>query len=84
MALQIDDETDFNYLVPLSPTDGSLVFINGDSKMANLLFYQVRKQTGEHIDKIDVTGAILMSLEDLKNYRNAISENIEATEKREK
>jgi hypothetical protein len=84
MALQIDDSTDFNYMVPLSPTDGSLVFINGESKMANLLFYQVRKQTGEPIDKIDVTGAVLMSLEDLKNYRDAISENIEATENREK
>lgn len=84
MPLQIDDNTDFNYLVPLSPTDGSMVFVNAENGMANLLFYQVRKQTGEHIDKVDVTAAVLMSVEDLKNYRNAITENLDNLEKREK
>ena len=83
MPLLIDDDTEFNYQVPLSPTDGTMVFVNSENGMANLLFYQVRKQTGEHIDKVDVTGAVLMSVEDLKNYRNAISENLDNIEKRE-
>lgn len=84
MPLQIDDNTELNYQVPLSPTDGSLIFVNTDNGMANLLFYQVRKQSGEHIDKVDITGAVLMSVEDLKNYRDAITENLENIKHREK
>lgn len=84
MALQIDNETDFNYLVPLSPSDGNIVAINQESGVVNLLFYQVRKQTGEHIDKIDVTGAILTNVEDLRKFRDAITENLEQHETREK
>jgi hypothetical protein len=84
MPLQIDDNTQFNYTVPLAPTDGTLIGVNPVNKMVNLLFYQTRKQTGDHVDKVDVIGAILMSIEDLKNYRDAITENLENLEKREK
>jgi hypothetical protein len=83
MALQIDDNTDFNYLVPLAPSDGNLVAINHENGLVNLLFYQARKQTGDHIDKVDVTGAILMNVKDLKRLRDAITENLEQHENRE-
>jgi len=84
MALQIDDNTDFEYKVPLAPSDGNLIGI-GPNGAVNLLFYQTRKQTGEHIDKVDVTGAILMSsVDDLEKYRDAISETIDQYRKNEK
>lgn len=85
MALQIDESTDFNYKVPLSPNDGNLIGINNQSGMVNLIFYQTRKQTGEHIDKADVIGAILMhNIQDLKNFRDAMGDAISQYEKREK
>jgi len=84
MALQIDDNTEFNYLVPLAPSDGNLIGIAANGTV-NLLFYQTRKQTGEHIDKVDVTGAVLMtSITDLENYRNAINETLDQYKKSEK
>ncbi len=83
MALQIDDSTEFNYLVPLSPSDGNLVAVNNTNNIVNLLFYQVRKQTGDHIDKVDVTGAILMNVEDLRKFRDAITENLAQLDSRE-
>ncbi len=83
MALQIDDSTEFNYLVPLSPSDGNLVAVNNTNNIVNLLFYQVRKQTGDHIDKVDVTGAILMNVEDLRKFRDAITENLAQLDDRE-
>jgi hypothetical protein len=83
MAMQIDQDTDMNYMVPTAPCDGTIVMLNPNG-LANLLFYQVRKATGEHIDKVDVTGAVVMSLQDLENYRDAITENIENFKNREK
>jgi len=83
MPLQIDNDTDMNYKVPISPCDGTIVAINPNG-MVNLLFYQVRKATGEHIDKVDITGAVLMNVQDLQNYRDAINENLDSLKKREK
>lgn len=83
VAMQIDENTDMNYQVPLAPCDGTLVAITPNG-MVNLLFYQMRKNTGEHIDKMDVTGAVLMTVQDLENYRNAINENLENIKNREK
>lgn len=83
MPIQIDDDTEMNYHVPLAPCDGTLVAINPNG-MVNLLFYQVRKVTGEHLDKIDITGAVLMTTEDLENYRDAINENLDNIKNREK
>lgn len=83
MPIQIDDDTDFNYLVPLAPSDGNLIAINNASGVVNLLFYQVRKQTGDHIDKVDVTGAVLTSVKDLHKFRDAITENLEQIENQE-
>lgn len=80
----IDEKTEFDYKVPLSPSDGNLIGINQQNGMVNLLFYQVRKQTGNHLDKIDITGAVLMSIDDLKKYRDAISENLDNYKNREK
>ena len=84
MALQIDDNTDFNYTVPLAPCDGNVIAVNPANGMANILFYQTRKITGEHIDKIDITGAVLMNIADLEKYRDAITENLENIKNREK
>lgn len=84
MQLQIDENTEFDYKQPLAPSDGNLIGI-GPNGSVNLIFYQTRKQTGEHIDKVDVIGAILMpSVEDLEKYRDAISETIEQYKKSEK
>jgi|GEM_PF-2884249 len=83
MPLQIDDNTDMNYKVPLSLCDGTLIAIN-ENGMANLLFYQMRKISGEHVDKIDVIGAIAMNTQDLENYRDAINENLKNVKNREK
>ena len=52
--------------------------------MVSLTFFQTRKQTGDHIDRVDVIGAILMSVEDLEKYRDAITENLENLKNREK
>jgi hypothetical protein len=84
MALQIDDNTEFNYMVPVSPADGNLIAINRQSGASQLVFYQVRKQSGEHIDKVDVIAAIAMGVEDLRRYRDAITENLELSDKSEK
>lgn len=81
--MQIDNDTEMDYKVPSSPCDGTIVMLNPNG-MANLLFYQIRKVSGEHIDKVDVTGSVLMSLQDLENYRDAINENIENFKNREK
>ena len=80
----IDEQTQFDYKVPLSPSDGNLIGINQANGMVNLLFYQVRKQTGNHLDKIDITGAVLMSVDDLTKYRDAITENLNNLKNREK
>lgn len=72
-----------NYKVPLSPCDGTILTVNQNG-MVNLLFYQVRKASGEHIDKVDVTAAVLMNVQDLENYRDAINENLDNFKKREK
>jgi hypothetical protein len=82
--IMIDENTSMDYKVPLSPSDGNLIGINQTNGMVNLLFYQVRKQTGNHLDRIDITGAVLMSVQDLEKYRDAISENLENYKKREK
>jgi hypothetical protein len=84
MAFQIDDNTVFNYTVPLSPSDGNLIAVNTANGMANVLFYQTRKMTGDHVDQVDVIGAILMSITDLEKYRDAITENLENIKNREK
>lgn len=52
--MPIDENSDINYKVPLSPCDGTIVAINPNG-MVNLLFYQTRKMTGDHIDKADIT-----------------------------
>ena len=83
MAIHIDDNTDINYTVPVSPSDGNIIAINKKNDRVNLIFYQARKQTGDHLDKVDVIGAILMNIEDLKKYRDAINENLEQIEKAE-
>jgi hypothetical protein len=84
MAIQIDENTDFDYKVPVTPSDGNLVGISQQG-IVNLTFYQTRKQTDDHIDKADVIGAILMSnVDDLKNFRDALTDVIDQFEKREK
>ena len=83
MTMPIDENSDINYKVPLSPCDGTIVAINPNG-MVNLLFYQTRKMTGDHIDKADITWAVLMNVKDLRNYRNAINENLENFKEQEK
>jgi hypothetical protein len=82
--LQIDENTDMNYLVPMSPCDGTIISINSTNNAAQLLFYQIRKQTDNHIDKVDITGAILMDTKHLERFRDAITENLETIKNREK
>lgn len=73
-----------NYLMPVAPCDGTLIGINTANGMANLIFYQTRKQTGSHIDKMDVISAIVMNVHDLEQFRNAITENLSNVKNREK
>lgn len=82
--LQIDQNTDINYLVPLSACDGTLIGANVATGMANLIFYQTRKLNGSHIDKVDVIGAVGMSIKDLEQFRDAITENLDSLKNREK
>ena len=85
MPIQIDDNTEFNYLVPTSPMDGNIIGINNQNGSANVVFYQIRKQTGQHIDKVDVISSIsIANIDDLRNFRDAVSEAIDQFEKQEK
>ena len=84
MPLQIDDKTDMNFMVPVSACDGTLISISPEAGLVRLMFYQVRKATGEHLDKIDVTGAVMMNVQDLENYRDAINENLDNIKNKEK
>lgn len=73
-----------NYLTPVAPCDGTLIGINLTNNMANLVFYQTRKQTGSHLDKVDVISAIVMNVHDLEQFRNAITENLDNVKNHEK
>lgn len=82
MPLHIDDNIEFDYKVPFSPADGNIIGINRQNGSANIIFYQIRKASGDHIDKADVIAAILTNIEDLTKFRDAITENLEMQEKR--
>ena len=83
--MAIDDNTEFNYMVPISLSDGNMIFLNPKSGAVNLIFYQNRQMTGGHIDKLDVVAAVYMaSVNDLKEYRKAIDGIIKEYEQKEK
>ena len=82
--LQIDESTKINYQVPVIMQDGNLISLS-DNGAGNLGFYQIRKVTGNHIDELDIVASIYVAnVEDLKNYRDTLSQVIDNYEAREK
>jgi hypothetical protein len=82
--LQIDESTKMNYVTPVLMQDGNLISLT-ENGAGNLSFYQIRKVTGNHIDELDVVASIhVANVEDLKNYRDTLTQVIDNYNVREK
>jgi hypothetical protein len=81
--LQIDENTKMNYVTPVAVQDGNLISLN-ENGVGNLAFYQIRKVTGSHIDELDIVGSFhVANVQDLKNYRDTLTQVIDNYEKQE-
>lgn len=83
MAGQVQLNFDnLNFSVPIVASDGNVVVVTNEG-LVNLLFFQMRGQNGNEL-KADVVAAVrLHTLQELKNFRDAITETLQKHENKE-
>jgi len=72
-----------NYQGPIVASDGNSIFIS-EQGPSTLIFFQVRKQTGNNIEADVVAGIRFHNLDELKQLQKNIEETIKKHESREK
>jgi len=67
-----------NYQSPIVASDGNSIFIS-EQGPATLVFFQVRKQTGNDIEADVVAGVRFHNIEELKQLKQNIEDTIKST-----